>query len=231
MERSHSGLVRGLGKLVYLNRYRGFESLPLRQKFAMDYLKIPHVKQNGDTHCGVACLEMVYKYFAINDITQDDIWQAKKSLRPDKTDFYMRTADMVDHLVENNFQVLYGQLLLDEVLCVRSISALLNAGIPIIACKQSDADPKYGHFVIIVGIESGSYFYYLDPNKSSSLQKKSVKKFIKEWRESGEEVTGGEFIIVSKEAKTFPVKKIHLTSFQAPKLESFTLATLDYRVK
>jgi hypothetical protein len=30
MERSHSGLVRRLGKAIYPQGYRGFESLPLR---------------------------------------------------------------------------------------------------------------------------------------------------------------------------------------------------------
>ena len=40
-ERSHSGLVRRLGKAVYPQGYRGFKSPPLRQ-IKMTYRKIGH---------------------------------------------------------------------------------------------------------------------------------------------------------------------------------------------
>ena len=46
-ERSHRGLVRALGKRVYLHRYRGFESLPLRHRKVLSY-KQTHTAQTKE---------------------------------------------------------------------------------------------------------------------------------------------------------------------------------------
>ncbi len=45
-ERSHSGLVRALGKRVSLNRLRGFDSLPLRFRSAGTDLRRDTVRQS-----------------------------------------------------------------------------------------------------------------------------------------------------------------------------------------
>ncbi len=191
----------------------------------MPTLNIPHVPQNGETHCGVACLEMVYRYFDITDITQDDIWDKRKTIRPDGTAPFMTTQNMVDDLVEKGFQVLSGQFYLETEECASSIASLLEAGTPIIACKQWD-EPKYGHFVVIVGIEKDKILY-LDPEKESA-QEKDIETFLKEWQATGEEVIGGEFIVMGKGEIELQIKNLHLTNFFAPKLLKFTLENVNF---
>ncbi len=194
----------------------------------MPTLTVPHIKQNGETHCGVACLEMIYRYFGITDITQDDIWKKRKTIRPDKTGEFMMTNDMTNDLFENDFQVLQGQFSLELEKCARSIKNLLDTKTPIIACKQVPTDPIYGHFVVIIGIEEDT-ISYLDPEKDSEIQKKSVQDFIKEWQKTGEEVIGGEFIAMGKDDKPLQIKKLHLTNFWTPNdIKGFCLESLDF---
>lgn len=193
----------------------------------MNTLRVQHIEQKGETHCGPACLEMVYRYFDINDATQDSIWEEKKTTRPDGTASFMTTSNMAQDLIEKKFQVLLGQLYLDPTQCKNSIKSILAAEIPIIACKQWDHDRTYGHFVVIVGVV-GDEIIYLDPDHGPGPQTKSIEKFIGEWEPTGEEVIGGQFIIMSKEPKKLPIKNLQLTSFEAPTLRSFSLDSLNF---
>ncbi len=194
----------------------------------MPYLSVPHVKQEGRTNCGVACLEMVYRYFGIPEITQQDIWEQKSTMRPDNTAAFMETQNMVDDLVERDFHVLVGQFYLDNEKLTQSIESLLSGGIPIIACTQWAPDPKYGHFVVIVGIEKDEILY-LDPEKESVPQKMNIETFMQEWQDTGEEVIGGQFIVMGKDKKKLRIEKLHLTNFSVPsKLQSFCLDSVDF---
>ena len=47
-ERSHSGLVRCLGKAVYSQGYRGFESLPLRQEKGARIFRYGHFSSHEE---------------------------------------------------------------------------------------------------------------------------------------------------------------------------------------
>lgn len=195
----------------------------------MPILKVPHVTQNGETHCGVACLEMIYRYFGITEITQDDIWEKKKTPRTGEGTYIMRTETMANDLFENGFQILMGQFSLDIKKFTTSLQNLLESNTPIIACKQASNNPKYGHFVVIVGMDKDNIFY-LDPDKEADVQQKNIKEFIEEWKETGEEVVGGEFIAMGKDDKPLRIKKLHLTSFWTPNdLTSFYLESLDFK--
>src|ERR1035437_7012652 len=109
-------------------------------------LNVPHVHQIGATHCGVACLEMVYRYFGISNVSQEDIWEQRKTIKPNSTgEYYMRTQSMVDDLLDRGFNVLFGQISLNNKLCGGSIKRLISEGLPIIACKQWPASPILGH--------------------------------------------------------------------------------------
>lgn len=141
----------------------------------------------------------------------------------------MKTENMVNDAKEMGFYVLKGQLYLDENKCSESLQNLLASGLPVIACKQWGMDPKYGHFVVIVGLEGGQVMY-LDPEKNQQVQKKEVKDFIGEWQPtSGGEVVGGEFIVIRNEKERFKIHNLYLTDFWVPaKLKSFYLDSIDF---
>lgn len=195
----------------------------------MAILDVPHIKQAGETHCGVACLEMVYRFFGITDVSQEDIWKKRKTLRPDKSAYYMETKNMVSDVKDRGFYVLRGQLYLDEGKCSESLQNLLASGIPVIACNQWERNPEYGHFVVIVGLGGGQVMY-LDPEKNEQVQKKEVKSFISEWQPtSGGEVVGGEFIVIGNEKERFKIHNLYLTNFWVPaKLKFFYLDSIDF---
>ena len=122
----------------------------------MTIINVPHVHQVGVTHCGVACLEMVYRYFGITNVTQDDIWQLRKTSRPNSVDYLMLTSSMVQDILSHGFNVIVGQIILKENLCLSSIGRHIRQGLPMIVCKQWPAKPMLGHFVVIIGTGKGT---------------------------------------------------------------------------
>lgn len=194
----------------------------------MIILHVPHIKQNGPTHCGVACLEMVYKFFGITDVSQEEIWKKRKTIRQDRSNDYMETRSMVADAVEKEFYVFTGQMFLEAEKCQSNLQNLLSSDLPVIACKQWSKNPNYGHFVVIIGVGDNS-IVYLDPELDRKPQKKKIAHFIREWQLTGNEVIGGEFIVISNEKEKFKNFNLCLTNFWVPsKLRSFYLNSVDF---
>jgi ABC-type bacteriocin/lantibiotic exporter with double-glycine peptidase domain len=181
----------------------------------MSFLQIPYVQQVGETHCGVACLEMVYKYFGIVDRKQEDIWERRKTKRPDGTNFFMLTKSMVEDLIDHDLQILWGHMCLEEEKCRESLEEVFRKRLPLIACKQWDKNPLYGHFVVLIGLEKDEVMY-LDPEIGPTRQRKKISDFINEWQKTGKEVTGGVFIVMQKDSK-----KLQLDHFHAKRTRTY----------
>ncbi len=194
----------------------------------MSTLPVQHVGQYGKTHCAAACLEMVYRYFGITNITQHDIWRKRKTTRLDGSRHVINTEDIAKELAENGFQVLMGQFYLDIDRCRQNIKNLLAEENPIIACKQWRPGSEYGHSVVIIGIEKDQ-IAFIDPEKDSETQYQNLESFINEWQPTGKEVVGGEFIVMGKNKKPLQIKKLHLTNFWVPnEIKSFCLDGVDF---
>jgi ABC-type bacteriocin/lantibiotic exporter with double-glycine peptidase domain len=192
----------------------------------MPVLNVPHVRQAGPTHCGAACLEMVYRYFGITNRTQHDIW-CRNTFRPDGTGHYLSTQAIIDDLINNGFLVLCGQILLENKKCNGSLIRTLNNELPIIACKQWNQNPSYGHFVVITGLENNTIIY-LDPETNSVPKRKILDDFMNEWRATGPEVIGGQFIIMGNNTHELNIQRLHVTNFTVPrKLKSFCLDSVS----
>lgn len=171
-------------------------------------------------------MEMLYKYFEIADISQEDIWTKRSSKRPDGSNLYMTTDSMREDLEGHGFYALQGQLYLEKDAVIDAIRAASDAQLPMIACIQWRPKSEYGHFVVIIGIEDQDVLY-LDPEKDSTIQRKHIQVFIDEWQATGEEVVGGQFILASKDKELIPFNALKLTSFYFEKLKSFYIKDLE----
>lgn len=194
----------------------------------MSNLNVPYVSQAGETHCGAACLEMVYRFLGITDTSQEKIWQKRKILRPDGSADYIPTQGMVDDAVNKGLYVLVGQICLEVEKCNESLRNILVSGLPVIAGKQWTKNPTYGHFVVVIGLKY-NHVVYLDPELNQKPQEKRIGDFISEWQHTtGEEVVDGRFLVVGQEKEGFQFQKIHLTHFFVPvKLKSFCLESIE----
>ena len=194
----------------------------------MPNINVSHVEQNGPTHCGVACLEMVYKYFSI-DREQDDIWQIRKTQRPNNpSEFFMTTDNMIRDLIDNGFTTIVGQFFLEKKLLLGSLKRLLNNGTPIIACIQWEVNPVLGHFVVIIGVENDQIIY-LNPETDSIPKTENTSSFVNRWKATGTEVIGGQFIAMGNNINKLKVNRLHLNSFFVPQqLKSFCLESVNF---
>ncbi len=196
-------------------------------------LNVPHIHQSGPTHCGVACLEMVYKYFGITNVGQEDVWVSKRSPRQNSQDYFMLTSSMVQDLIDRGLSVISGQITLDNKLCLGSIKRLISCGTPIIACKQWPGNPILGHFIVIIGVENNDVIY-LDPEQTSTPLRVSIEDFVDQWKSTNpldpnREVVGGQFIIMGNQDKPIKINKLHATGFNVPLgLQSFCLNSVTF---
>jgi predicted double-glycine peptidase len=159
-------------------------------------LQIDFVKQK-EFHCGAACLEMVYKYFNLKNLTQTEIFEKWKKFDTNTGNYYISTNDLVSDVNERGF---YSELkrfnYLDQQEAICELKNIIDQGYPVIVCqKWNKKNPSVGHFRLVLGIDE-EFVYFHDPDKDTRFKnrksdKYSHKKFLDFWQPTGEFVTGG----------------------------------------
>ena len=73
---------------VWWNREIGSES-----EEYMKSLKIPYIPQININACGAAALEMIYKYYGLNDVNQQELMKKYQELEPHGSGNFRLTTD------------------------------------------------------------------------------------------------------------------------------------------
>lgn len=180
-----------------MNIYRYIKSW-----FSSTKLKVPYIRQINENACGVAVLEMVYKYYGLQDISQQEIMQKYQELEPHGTgNFRITTDNLVSDALSRFFLSFWARADFRNNKNVNQLLTLLiNSKIPIIVCQKfTNEQPQLGHFRIVVGIMDNIIFLH-DPHQTSgaAYQEWNMEDFLNFWQPTGDNVTGGIFIVIKK---------------------------------
>jgi predicted double-glycine peptidase len=166
----------------------------------MKVLNVPFVQQMDDNSCGAAALEMVYRYFGIKDVSQEEIYEKYKKLEPHNTgNFRLDTESLVADAQNHGFRSDWKKLdLSSKDYVFQALSLLVENDILVIVCQQfTEEDKIIGHFRVVVGVNDGKIILH-DPHPKigGPNLEWSVDKFINLWEETGLNVVGGVYIYI-----------------------------------
>ncbi|MDP3953271.1 MAG: papain-like cysteine protease family protein [bacterium] len=168
----------------------------------MKRINVPYVAQTDDGSCGAAALEMIYKYYGEEDISQDKIFEKHKSKDLEESGVMgIATDDLVDDARERGFISYWGRAdVSNKEDSLRQLRKFLDRKIPLIVEQQSTSDKKLGHYRVVFGVDN-KYVYLHDPDdRDDELGGASVKvpidRFMELWHKTGKNVTGGLFIFI-----------------------------------
>jgi len=168
----------------------------------MKLLQVPYIPQINANACGAAVLEMVYKYYGLDNITQQELMDEYQELEPHGSgNFRLTTDNLVLDARKRGFESEWSRADLESL---DEVTALLNFLIdnkaPLIVCQKfTEALPLIGHFRIVVGIDNKTIYLH-DPSSEigGANLTWSVDKFLSFWQPTGANVTGGVFVIINR---------------------------------
>ncbi len=168
----------------------------------MKLLKVPYTKQIDESACGAACLEMVYKYYGINNISQEDLMNLYKELEPHGSGYYRMTTDtlILDARKKGLKAVWLRANYTNKFDCLELLKILIDKEVPIIVCQQaSQENALLGHFRIVIGFDD-QFVYLHDPNFqiAGNELRWSIEDFVSLWQPTGANVTGGILCVITK---------------------------------
>lgn len=170
-------------------------------------LKVPYISQINDNACGAAVLEMVYKCYGLEDILQEEIYEKYKKLEPHGTgNFRIDTNMLVSDALSRGFLSFWAKANYSNTKeCFKLLKLLTQESkIPVIVCQQFTKKQEHsglGHFRLVVGVSTKDNVIYVhDPHKElgGEYQEWELDKFVDYWQPTGENVTGGIFVVIKK---------------------------------
>lgn len=167
----------------------------------MRNLSVPFVYQYNSNACGAAALEIIYKYFGLTNISQEEIFEKYKKLEPHGSgNYYISTGDLISDAKSRDFYAEKYQLNYNSIENISLLKEILQQELPIIVCQQYTKEKRLiGHFRVIIGIDN-EYVYFHDPSPKIGGEnlKQSYREFFDYWQPTGKNVIGGRFYIISK---------------------------------
>ncbi len=168
----------------------------------MKKLEVSYIPQINTNACGAAVLEMIYRYYGLNNFSQEVLMNTYQVLEPHGSgNFQLTTDTLIFDARSKGFNA--GWIRANWGNPADSISLLrmiINAGIPAIVCQTFTNDqPLIGHFRIVVGVGENTVYLH-DPNSNigGANMEWTIEKFLYFWRQTGNNVTGGVLIFISR---------------------------------
>ncbi len=171
--------------------------------FLKTKLKVPYIAQINENACGAAVLEMVYKYYGLENISQQEIFNKYKELEPHGSgNNRFSTDSLVSDSLERGLLSFLARADYDNEESSIRLLKWLTTGlkIPVIVCQKfTDQQPLLGHFRIVVGVKD-NIIYIHDPHSENggAFQEWGFEKFMEFWKPTGANVTGGIFVVIKK---------------------------------
>jgi predicted double-glycine peptidase len=173
----------------------------------MQLLKVPYTPQFNINACGAAVLEMVYKYYGLKKVSQEEILTKYQELEPHGSgNFRITTDNLIQDARTRGFISGWARANYSNELESTALLRILvgEMKIPIIVCQKfTETQPLIGHFRIVLGID-GESVYFHDPSAEiggPNIQW-PISKFIDFWQKTGDNVTGGIFCFIAKRPRS-----------------------------
>jgi len=163
-------------------------------------LKVPYIPQINENACGAAVLVMVYKYYGLKNIFQEDLFKKYQELEPHGSGNFRFSADsLVSDALTRGFLAFWARAdFTNRNNTVSLLELLIRAKIPIIVCQKfTNGQPMIGHFRIVVGIKD-NIIYVHDPHVElgGAYKEWEADKFLEYWQPTGQNITGGVFVVI-----------------------------------
>ncbi|RJP43623.1 hypothetical protein C4587_02685 [Candidatus Parcubacteria bacterium] len=165
--------------------------------------KTPYAVQFNLNACGPAVLEMVYRYNGLKNISQEKLYSEYQGLEPHGSGNYRMTTDnLVSDARKKGLNSFWARANYESSDDVKNLLETLTKQlrIPVIVCqKLSDQYPQIGHFRVVLSIDKDNISLHdPSPDIGGASQKWPIQKFIDFWKPTGQNVTGGIFIVIKK---------------------------------
>lgn len=161
-------------------------------------VNLEHVQQDGPGKCGVACLEMIFKYYKI-PYDKDDIWECIRDPRPGNLGEFAYTHSLAEYAIFHGLNATAYSADVDT--CFSVLDRLERLNMPaILSVRYNDNDlgryndDDLGHFIAYKGKENG-YYLFNDPDLQQAPVKYSPHKIREQWAPIGDEVAGYEYVV------------------------------------
>ncbi len=165
-------------------------------------MKIDYIPQININACGAAVLEMVYNYYGLQGVSQQDLMEKYQELEPHGSgNFRVTTDDLVADARSKGFSTGWARVnWSNSDDSISLLQLLTNAGIPIIVCQKfTEEQSLIGHFRIVLKADKEKvYLHDPNPDIGGANIEWSIEKFIDFWEPTGNNVTGGIFVFISK---------------------------------
>jgi len=176
-------------------------------------LKVPFKKQNQTNTCGAACLEMVLRYFGVNE-TEEEIFKEISIISPESGRLYTRTAHLVHFAIVKDFVAIHS--------CLKDITdldKLLRLKLPIIVLQRHSVNNEsLAHFKVVIGLEGNSYIVHDPEIGAKQLISKEVFEKLGKKQPNGENTQDNLFILISP--KKVDYKKFSFDPLQFRKCQN-----------
>jgi predicted double-glycine peptidase len=165
-------------------------------------LTVPYIAQINVNACGAAALAMMYGYHGVSSVTQEELMEKYRELEPHGSgNFRLSTNSLVRDAQDRGLAAGWNRAnWRDAGEAAALLQSALDAGIPLIVCQIfTESEPLIGHFRVVTGMEDG-YVYLHDPHPvlGGENLKWPIEMFLRFWRATGENVTGGVSIFMHK---------------------------------
>jgi len=168
----------------------------------MKLLEVPYIPQINVNACGAAVLEMIYGYYDQKGFSQKELLEKYQELEPHGSgNFRLSTNNLVVDAREKGYNAGWARAGWhsgpDVVALLRT---MVSSKVPLIVCQKFTAEkPLIGHFRIVIGIdEENVYLHDPSPEVGGENLKWPIDKFVDFWQETGQNVTGGIFVFITR---------------------------------
>ena len=178
----------------------------------MKTLDVPYFQQTADHACGVAALHMVYKYHRpskLSKFSQEKIY--RRLGKPDPHAAWDRAMVTTDDIVtvarSRTLHAAWGRVDPSKDRLIEQVKFFVEGEqVPLIACQQVLEQPLFGHFRVILGISDTEVrFHDPHPQNGGKNMQWPIDRFMDAWRHTGDNVTGGVAIWISKTPVASPL--------------------------
>jgi len=172
----------------------------------MNILPVPFIRQIHIDSCGAAALEMVYKYYGIENISQEEIFNGSKKHDIGNGRFILKEETLVSDAENRDFCAQILQFTFENIKdMAETLNVSIECKIPLIVCQQSEENSVLGHYRIVIGVDKKN-IYFQDPNmrKNFKYMKWPHEKFFNHWKPNGKTVLGNTCTIITKKGTKVP---------------------------
>ena len=165
-------------------------------------LSVPYKSQIGEYACGLACLEMVERYYKsskLHSFNQVKLYRRLKQQNNDLNVNFCNTDDIVSAARSRKFESDWGRFSPDIATMASQINwFIVKKEVPLIICHRASPNTNLGHFKVVIGIDSDNLFLHDPLAKVGPNIKMKFEEFREQWKPIDRLfVTGGVAIWIS----------------------------------